>query len=105
MTPCRHRVCHAIADGTCHIDADGWVFGVTRDQQERIRIALGQPDNEFARAIRKQTDGLRELVSSLREMLAKPDLPARHRKWAERHLERLRLCGVPRDPEKETTPE
>jgi len=96
--PCNHIVCRKLADGTCHINADGWLINVdTPEAQARVGEILGWPDDELGRAIREHTDNGRELVRIAREMLAKPNLSAKDRKAAEKMLESLRQRGISGD--------
>lgn len=98
---CTHVGCVAVGDGDCHLDADGWMINITREQHDRVRAAIGCPANELAQAIVDSTDRGRVLVVSLLERLANPSLGTKNRKDAEKLLERFRRVGVPREPWKE----
>lgn len=96
---CKHIGCGVIGDGECHLDADGWMINITREQHKRVAKRLGVPNDALARHIRESVD-LRELLLSMMK-IAETATSARDRKAAQKLVEQCRQMGIPREPWKE----
>lgn len=94
--PCEHSICREVGDGTCHINADGWVINSTPKVMAVVERLAGWPQDDLAKKIRAAIEP-GELIRFSRSIADDPKTPEKERKQALAWLDRMRKSGMPID--------